>query len=289
MEQRSEEWFAARKNLVTGSSVGAILGLDPYRDQDDVMRAMVRQYHGEQPEFLGNIATQWGITHEEEALDDFCYFAMKSVDPASFVIHPTETWIGASPDGYVDSDALLEIKCPFGIRKDENPKFKSAFEQQHYMAQMQVQMFVTGRSKVYFWQWTPRGNRLEVVEYDPDMIAEMIPRLKAFYEKFLLEVDDPDKHLSSGRFVLNNPEVAQIVAEYDDIQIEIARAEDRKKELLEKLVKVAGGHDAIVAGRKLTQVSRAGSISYAKAIKELLPGVDLEKWRGKPTSYWTLK
>ena len=167
MEQRSEEWFAARKNLVTGSSVGAILGLDPYRDQDDVMRAMVRQYHGEHPEFLGNIATQWGITHEEEARDDFCYHTMKLVELASFVIHPTETWIGASPDGYVDSDALLEIKCPFGIRKDENPKFKSAFEQQHYMAQMQVQMFVTGRSKVYFWQWTPRGNRLEVVEYDP--------------------------------------------------------------------------------------------------------------------------
>ena len=42
MEQRSEEWFEARKGLVTGSSVGAILGLDPNRTKADVLRAMVR-------------------------------------------------------------------------------------------------------------------------------------------------------------------------------------------------------------------------------------------------------
>lgn len=43
MERRSEEWFEARKGLATGSSVGAILGLDQNRSRDDVLRAMVRE------------------------------------------------------------------------------------------------------------------------------------------------------------------------------------------------------------------------------------------------------
>lgn len=46
MEQRSEEWFEARKNRITASAVGAILGNAPYATRDDVMRRMVREYHG---------------------------------------------------------------------------------------------------------------------------------------------------------------------------------------------------------------------------------------------------
>lgn len=289
MKQRSEEWMEARKGLVTGSSVGAILGLDPNRDRDDVMREMVRAYHGAEREFHGNIATQWGITHEEEAREDFSFHAMLDVSEASFVVHPTEVWIGASPDGYVGDDALLEIKCPFGIRSKPQPEFKTAGEQKHYLAQMQVQMFVTERKKVYFWQWTPYGHSLEVVDYDPKVIADILPKLKVFYDSYLIEIESPEAYIDDARLVDNSPEGAQLIAEYDDTLMAIAEYEERKKDLLAKLVVITGGRDAVISGRKLTQVSRAGSISYAKAIKELAPGANLEKWRGNPTSYWTLK
>ena len=95
----------------------------------------------------------------------------------------------------------------------------------------------------------------------------------------------PDAYLRDKRVDVDG---AQLVAEYDDTCAEIEALEKRKKELMEKMVAMSGGCDAIIAGRKLTLVERAGSISYAAAIKELLPGVDLEKWRGKPTSYWKL-
>ena len=45
-KQRSKEWFAKRIGRVTGSNVGAILGLNPYKTADDVLREMVRAYHG---------------------------------------------------------------------------------------------------------------------------------------------------------------------------------------------------------------------------------------------------
>lgn len=287
MEQRTEEWFKARKGLVTGSSVGAILGCDPNRTRDDVMRDMVRAAHGLPREFQGNIATQWGVTHENEAIEDFEVLLGLTVQRAGFIVHPTEGWIGASPDGFVGDDALIEVKCPFGLRDKQVPEFKTARDQPHYYAQMQVQLYVTGRSRCYFWQWTPYATRNEVVEYDSDYIAETIPKLRAFYDEYLRE--EPGDHIEDPRSIIDTPRALQMVAEYDDLTIAIEKAEERKKELLAEIVKVAKGKDAVFGGRKLTKVERAGSISYASAIKVLAPGANLEPWRGKPSTYWTLK
>ena len=289
MEQRSEEWFAARKGLVTGSSVGAILGDDPNLTRDEVMRRMVREHHGAPSEWSGNIATQWGVTHEDEAREDFELAMSIETHPASFIIHQQETWIGASPDRFVGDDALLEIKCPFGIRNDKHPVFKTAEEQPHYMAQMQIQMYVTERTKCYFWQWTPYGYRLEDVYYDPDMIAEIVPKLRAFYEEYLEEIKNPEDHIEEKRKVIDTPRALQIMAEYDDLIEAIERAEERKGELLGTMVTMAGGKNALIGGRKLTKTERKGSISYAQAIKILAPGANLEPWRGKASSYWSLK
>lgn len=290
MEQRSEEWFDARKGKVTGSSVGAILGLDPNRSRADVLRDMVRQHHGLPREFQGNIATQWGVTHEDEALQDFEHATGAEVERASFCIHSNFQWLGASPDGFVGDDALIEIKCPFGLRDKEPPvEFKAAAAQPHYYAQMQVQMFVTERSMCHFWQWTPYDAKLETVEYDPHWIAENIPQLAEFYQEYLAALDDPEDHLEEPRTIIDTPRAAQMLAEYDDLLTAIERAEERRKELLQSMIDMAKGKNAVFAGRKLTKVEKKGSISYAAAIKVLAPNANLEPWRGKPSSYWSLK
>lgn len=286
MEQRSDEWFAARKGRITGSMVGAILGLDPNCTREEAMRRMVRSYQGLPSEFHGNIATQWGVTHEDEAREAFWHKKGIFVDPATFVVHPSIPWLGASPDGYVALDGLFEGKCPFGIRNDENPVFKTVEEQPHYHAQMQIQMFVTGRSYCCFWQWTPFGNMLDFVHFDEKWIDENIPKLEAFYQEFLMICDEP---LGDKLNVIDTPRALQMVAEYNDLQDAIAQAEERKAELLESIVEMCGGENSVFGGKKLTKVEKAGSVSYAKAIKELAPDANLEPWRGKPSSYWTLK
>ena len=60
MEQRTPEWFEQRKGRITGSRVGAILGMSPWQKPADVLRAMVREYHGASTEFTGNPATDHG-------------------------------------------------------------------------------------------------------------------------------------------------------------------------------------------------------------------------------------
>lgn len=285
MEQRSEEWFAARIGRVTGSQVGAILGLSPYADRASVMRSMVRAYHKSPTEFTGNVATGWGTAMEPQARADYEMDTCQDVQDAGFV--EWEDWLGASPDGFVGKDGLVEFKCPYGIRNDAKPVFKSLFEQEHYHAQVQVQLYVTNRQWCHFYQWTPTGQSLSLVQIDKEWLNANIPVLRQFHEEYLSEIDNTD-HLEALRIDIDTPAAHKMVAEYDQLGEAIALAEERKKELLQEIVTLAGERDAIVAGRKVTKVDRAGSVSYAKVVKEKLPKLDLSPWTGKATSYWKL-
>ena len=281
IEQRTPEWFAIRKGRITGSSVGAILGLSPFSSPDAVMRRMVREYHNAPSEFEGNIATDYGTRNEEGAKREYELETGKIVVESGF--HTFEDWLGASPDGFVD-DGLIEIKCPFGLRN--GGEFKTAKEQPHYWAQMQIQMFVTKTKWCDFYQWTPKETKLERVEFDGPLVKQWLLHLKEFHDDYLfVREHDYQRHLDDLRPELN---ASQLLAEYDDMQKQIEEAEARKKEILTKIVNIAGHKDSIVNGRKLTLVKKEGAISYSKAIKDLLPDADLESYRGKPTEYWML-
>ena len=189
MEQRSEEWFKARQGRVTGSAVGAILGVSPFTKSADVMRRMVRDWHGAPSEFKGNIATNWGTTNEAGAVAQFEMRTGYIVEPCGFYTH--EEWLGASPDGLVGTSGLLEVKCPFGLRDKSEPVFKTAKMQIHYYSQMQVQLYVTERKICYFYQWAPKGDDLEVVEYDQRYMDTALKALRMFYDQYLKEREFP--------------------------------------------------------------------------------------------------
>jgi len=287
MEQRSKEWFEARKGRVTASAVGAILGNAPYAKRDDIMRRMVREFHGAENEFSGNIATEYGTNNEAGALVEYQMETGNAVDAVGFVT--AEDWAGCSPDGLVLDAGGLEIKCPFGMRKDDVPAFKRLVEQPHYYDQVQFSLWVTGRKWWHFYQWSPRGTALERVEPDQDWRDRNLPILRQFYAEYLDECKTPEAHLEPKRHVIDTPEAQRMMAEYDQICEAIDNATERKNELVADMVRIAGEKNAVFAGRNLTLTKRQGAISYAKAIKALLPNADLEQWRGKPSQSWGVK
>lgn len=284
-QQRSDEWFAKRVGRITGSRVGAILGLNPWQSREDVLRAMVREYHRAPSEFEGNIATNYGQAHEEEAILDFTLETGLDVVETGF--HTYDDWAGASPDGLIGDDAILEVKCPYGKRNDKPPVFKAAQEQEHYWAQMQWEMLCTDRHKSYFWQWTPHGQELQMVDRDAVWLNENIPVLRQFHAFYLSELDNPE-HLEPLRKEVNTDDVRKLLDEYDQLKEAQELAKERQKEVLAELVVAAKDNNALLWGRKLTKVEKAGSVSYAKAIKDLCPDADLDKYRGKSSSYWKL-
>jgi putative phage-type endonuclease len=289
--QRSQQWHEARKAKITGSVSGAILGLNPYMTPDAVMRRLVRDYHGQESEFTGNIATEYGQLNEPMALLGFINKYGYAVDEVGFCVHANYAWLGASPDGIFENNmgeqCILEIKCPFGLRNDLLPVFKSIEQQPHYYAQLQVEMACTGLKQTYFYQWSQHGDSLEIVPFNQQWFNDNLPKLKAFYDEFLKQINNP-AHLEPLVQSIDTREAIMLLVEYDQVCEAIDNAEQRKKELLEQLVKLADNKNAVIHGRKLTQISKAGAISYAKAIKELLPDADLSKYKGNPTTYWKL-
>ncbi len=223
MEQRTDEWLAARKGRVTASMVGAILGHSPNLSREGAMRRMVRDAYGAEPEFTGNIATQYGVFNEEGAIAEYEMETGNKVEKSGFIAK--EDWAGCSPDGLILSDGGLETKCPFGKRGGGD--LSPLAEQPHYYDQVQFSLWVTGRKFWHFYQWTPHQTKLEIVLPDQTWLDENLPKLRQFYAEFLAE--DAAPHLEAKRVEVDTVAAARIVAEWDQLTEAIENAEARKK------------------------------------------------------------
>ena len=287
IEQRTEDWFKIRKGRVTGSNVGAILGLSPFMKSEDIMRRMVRDWHNAPSEFTGNAATEYGTFHEKIAKMDY-----EMENPSHTIVetgfYTVQDWLGASPDGLIGTDGLIEIKCPYGQRDKNPPMFKTIKQQPHYYAQIQIQLFATKRIICSFYQWSPHGSNKELVAINPAWLQENLPLLKIFYDAYLEERELPkaQKYLDDKHQQVNY--LDDYVSEYISLKDKIDEIEAKRKELLNTIVSACGDKDSIINGHKLTKVTRVGSVSYAKAIKDLCPDADLKPYTGQPTEFWKL-
>ena len=291
IEQRTPEWFAQRKGKITGSAAGAALGLNPYMTPMQLIRRMVREAHGLDNEFNGNIATEYGTLHEPLAQMEFVTKHGYAVHEVGFYAHPDYSLIGASPDGVFENskgeECLLEIKCPFGLRNEPLPQFKPLAEQPHYYAQVQIEMACTGVNQLYFYQWNQYADSLEIITFNKAWFDEAVVKLFAFYELYLHELKNPI-HLDDLVQTIDTDESLKLLQQYDNVCEVLDNATKAKAELLQQIVELSKGQNSVIHGRKLTQVKRDGSISYAKAIKDLLPDADLTKYKGQPTTFWKL-
>ena len=289
MEQRSTEWFEARKARLTGSEVGAALGLSPFATPEQLIRQKVRAYHG-YPSELPDFILEYGRNHEEQAKLAYTIQTGNLVEDVGFLIHPKYDWLGASPAGVLDSGfGLLEVKCPFSLRKKkpEELVFKNIKDQPHYYAQIQMQLHCADAEYCDFFQWAEYGHKLEFVQKDENWLIKNLPELRSFYDWFISEINN-EQHLKPLREQIKNDNAKELLQEYLQVNEQIDNLNARKKELLQEIVKAAGEKDCEIDGHKLTKVQKSGSISYAKALKAIAPDADLEPYRGKPVEYWKL-
>ncbi len=250
--------------------------------RDDAMRSLVRDALGAEREFEGNVATEYGNNNEAGAIMDFQMETGLTVTPAKF--QTRDDWAGASPDGWVSDGGGLECKCPYGLRN--GGEFKSLEDQPQYYDQVQFSLWVTEKPHWHFFQWQPNDTDPNIVYPDKDWQNQNLPILRQFYAEFLAELENPEEHLAPKRVTIDTPEAAKMIREYDELSKQIELATERKKELLADIAALGKGKNALVAGRKVTKVDKAGSIAYAKIVKEKLPDLDTSPWKGKASSFW---
>ena len=192
MEQGSDAWFNIRIGKVTASRVADVLaktktGYSTTRD-NYMAQLVCERLTGQKGESFTNAAMQHGI--ETEAYARAAYEALRDVlvDEVGFVSHPTIEMSGASPDGLVGEDGLIEIKCPNTATHIETLLSESVPNK--YYTQMQFQLACTGRKWCDFVSF---DNRLPT---ELQVFVKRVPRDDVYIRliedeivKFLGELD----------------------------------------------------------------------------------------------------
>ncbi len=190
--QGSDEWKAIRLGKVTASRVADVIGKTKTGwgagRTNYMSELIVERLTGVAAEGFTNAAMQWGTDKEPDARDAYEYFADVSVDQIGFVPHPTIKMSGASPDGLIAADGMLEIKCPNTATHIET--LLTGTVAGKYVTQIQWQLACSGRDWCDFVSFDPRlpeEMRLFIkrVPRDPGFIHET----EGLVHDFLRELD----------------------------------------------------------------------------------------------------
>jgi putative phage-type endonuclease len=185
--QGSPEWFAARIGKVTASRVADVMAKTKTgwgASRANYMAELIAErLTGVSAEGFTNAAMQWGTDKEPDARAAYEFRHDATVDLIGFVQHPSVELSGASPDGYVGSDGLVEIKCPNTATHIDTLLSKTVPGK--YITQMMWQMACTGRAWCDFVSFDPRmpeTMRLFVrrVERNAEQIAELEMQIGGF-------------------------------------------------------------------------------------------------------------
>lgn len=130
-----------------------------------------------------NAAMQWGVDNEPFARMAYEAATGAVVEETGFLKHPSIPWCGASPDGLIDADGGIEIKCPFESSVHVETLIAQRMPPDH-LAQVQGCLWVSGRR---WWDF---------ISYDPRMPAHLrlfvqrIQRDDVYIQRLAKEVAD---------------------------------------------------------------------------------------------------
>lgn len=200
MEQRTPEWYAARLGKVTASRVADIIAKTKSgysTSRANYMAELVcERLTGKSGDFYQNAAMVWGTETEPMARSAYEAHSGNLVTETGLVPHPSITNSAASPDGLIDDDGLVEIKCP--LTSTHIDTLLGRMVPQKYIIQIHWQMACTGRKWCDFVSFDPRmPENMQLFTQRVDRNEELIQMLEEEVKKFLKELDEKIEELSN--------------------------------------------------------------------------------------------
>lgn len=191
-EQRSKEWYESREGKFTSSRINELMGKTGLNKTGETyafdLAVEIVQGRNEDDDFM-SYDMQKGVELEPYAFNKFeqlMSLRFSKVTKCGFIELNKNT--GSSPDGLVDDDAVLEIKCPKAttffklvLTGEIDPK---------YYDQMQHQMYCTRRKKAYYFNYIIyNGVELyHLIEVDRDQ--DRIDLIKSRIDEAVIVRDD---------------------------------------------------------------------------------------------------
>jgi putative phage-type endonuclease len=193
--QGSQEWLEARLGFCTASRVSDALAGKDTETRKNYLWQLVAERLTKTPQasFAPNAAMLRGVEQEPVARAAYEAHSGVFVDQVAFVPHATIKWLGASPDGLVGDDGLVEIKNP---NTATHLQYRKAGKvPTKYKNQMMLQLACTQRKWcdfVSFDSRLPTSKMLFIVRFEPkqDEIDEMLDKIQVFLSEVEAECDD---------------------------------------------------------------------------------------------------
>jgi putative phage-type endonuclease len=152
IEQRSAQWHAVRKEIITASDFAQALGEGKFGTQKQIYQKKCG--YEEEKAFNSSLPPlKWGTMFEPVASELYKRRYECELHEFGLIRHPTVDFFGASPDGITDYGVMVEIKCPY------KRKITGEIPSQYYY-QIQGQLDVCGLSECDYLEceFTTRGD-----------------------------------------------------------------------------------------------------------------------------------
>ncbi len=189
--QGSAAWLREREGKATASRLGDLMattrdGKPAASRRTYLIELVVERLTGSAVERHVTAAMDHGTRTEPEAKMAYEWLTDATVEPVGFVPHPTIPGFGASPDGLVGQDGLIEVKCPQTATHVATLLGEPIAR--GYLLQMAGQMAATGRRWADFVSYDPRlpgpyQARIIRVPRDEALIEEVEAAVVAFLEE----------------------------------------------------------------------------------------------------------
>lgn len=188
LEQGTDEWLMARLGVPTASEFDAIMtcgrGGKPSQTRLTYLYKLIGERLTDEPSAkFDNYATRRGHELEPEARELYSMLTGNEVEQVGFISRGK--WCGASPDGLIGSEGMLEVKTKFPHL--QIPVLLDGKLPAEHVAQVQGQMWVAERAWVDFLSFWP-GLRPFLVRVHRD--EDYINKLAAAVEEFHAQMDD---------------------------------------------------------------------------------------------------
>jgi putative phage-type endonuclease len=188
IEQNSEEWIAFKLGKFSASSAADLLMDKKNKGYQKLIDRIIEERITGKPsesKWDGNQFTERGHEYEPEARNDYEFKNLVAIQQVGVV--EFDEWTVCSPDGLIDDDKIIQIKCP--IFKTQREYIKSNKIPTNYYKQMQFELFVTGRKENIFYSYHPALQPVQIPVFrDEEMIAEIQKKLKEAQKEVMDEI-----------------------------------------------------------------------------------------------------
>lgn len=277
--QGTPEWHELRRNSIGASDAAAILGVSPWKSRYELWNEKVGNSAQEEPSY----AMRRGAAMEPQALEEYQKHCEAQFFP-EVVFHEKYPFIMASLDGMsLDGTQAVEIKCP---GKETHALALQGKVPDHYYAQLQHQMMVTGLQDIDYFSFDGEEGVIVKVQRDQEYIDNLLEKELEFWK--LVKGNIPPEITEKDYISMDEDQAwLRLSEELKSIDRDIKQLEEKRDVIKKVMIELSEGCNCKGNGITLTRSMRKGVVNYKKIPQ--LKGVDLEQFRGNSVETWVLR